>query len=328
MAQDFFYCSQLSRDVEERAFATASVGEVWLLVEYTEPWGSRALEESRLSLEVKNYLNQLIRRIPRSRLLFIKQERRRENVFNFFIIRSRERNPFIVRFQLDDYEKLRSVYLDVAACAAGEQTAGGEIITEPLYLVCTHGKRDKCCAKFGYPLYKSMREERDGSVWQSSHVGGDRFAANLLCFPHGLFYAHMTEDAAREVVNRYEEGEVVLEKFRGRACYSYPVQAAEFFIRREAGLTGLNDLRGLSSVRVDDDRWRVRFRVLSSGEIHETVVVRRPSDFSNYITCSSHEQRSVIQFFLDDYRRQPAVEAEGGGTGAGSKASGGTGPSS
>ncbi|MBD0370123.1 MAG: hypothetical protein ICV60_04760 [Pyrinomonadaceae bacterium] len=301
MVQQDFYCSQLSRNAEENTFGTASVGEVWLLVEYTEPWGIKALNDSSLSTEVKNYLGQLIRRIPRSRLLFIKQERRNQKRFNFFIVRARERNPFIVRFELDDYEKLREHYLDVAACAAGEKTAGGEIITEPLYLVCTHGKRDKCCAKFGFPLYKSLREERDGLVWQSSHVGGDRFAANLLCFPHGLFYAHMTEESARTVVARYEGQQIVLDKFRGRACYSYPVQAAEFFIRRETGRTGINELRGLSSERVEDDAWRVRFGTRDAREIHEVVIRRRHSDFHNYITCSDVERKQVVQFFMEDY---------------------------
>jgi hypothetical protein len=259
------------------------------------------LSDSNLSAELKNYLNQLIRRIPRSRLLFIKQERRRERDFNFFIIRARERNPFIVRFELDDYEKLRECYMDVAACAAGEKSAGGEIINGPLYLVRTHGKRDKCCAKFGFPIYKSLRAERDGSVWQSSHVGGDRFAANLLCFPHALFYAHMTEKSAHEVVTRYEQQQIVLEKFRGRACYSYPVQSAEFFIRKQSGITGIDDLRGLSSERLDDNSWRVRFATADALEIHEAIVKRRTSDFHNYITCSDVEQKSVVQFFLDGY---------------------------
>jgi hypothetical protein len=301
MVQQFFYCSQLSRNVEENTFGTASVGQVWLLVEYTEPWGTHALEDSSLSTDVKNYLNQLIRRIPRARLLFIKQERRRESSFNFFIVRARERNPFIVRFELDDYERLRERYLDVAAVAAGEKTEGAEVLKEPLYLVCTHGKRDKCCAKFGFPVYKTLREGRDGNVWQSSHVGGDRFAANLICFPHALFYAHMTDERAREVVESYERGRIVLDKFRGRACYSYPVQAAEFFIRRETGITGVESLRGLSSERVDDDSWRVRFSSPDGREIHEAVVKRRNSDFQNYITCGDVERRSVVQFVLDDY---------------------------
>jgi hypothetical protein len=301
MVQQDFYCSQLSRGVEENTFGTASVGEVWLLIEYTEPWGPHALNDSRFSLEVKNYLNQLIRRIPRSRLLFIKQERRHQSRFNFFIIRARERNPFIVRFELDDYEKLRERYLDVASVAAGEKTAHGEIVTDPLYLVCTHGKRDKCCAKFGFPIYKSVREARDGQVWQSSHVGGDRFAANLLCFPHGLFYAHVTEESAHEVLSRYERQQIVLEKFRGRACYPYPVQSADYFIRRESGVSGINDLRALSSERLDDNCWRVRFGTSDAREIHEAVIRRRHSEFHNFITCSDVERKQVVQFYLDDY---------------------------
>ncbi|MCA1557992.1 MAG: hypothetical protein LC731_05560 [Acidobacteria bacterium] len=301
MVQQDFYCSQLSRGVEENTFGTASIGEVWLLVEFTEPWGSKALNDSSLSMEVKNYLNQLVRRIPRSRLLFIKQERRHQSSFNFFIVRARERNPFIIRFELDDYEKLRECYMDVAAAAAGEKTEGGTFFTDPLYLICTHGKRDKCCAKFGFPVYKSLREGRDGLVWQSSHVGGDRFAANLICFPHGLFYAHMTDESAQEVVNSYEQRQIMLEKFRGRACYSYPVQAAEFFIRRETGITGIDDLLGLSSVRLDDNRWRVRLGTKEAREIHEAVIRRRTSSFHNYITCSDVEQKSVVQFVLDDY---------------------------
>jgi hypothetical protein len=310
MAQDFFYCSELSRGVNERAFGTASVGEVWLLVEYTEPWGPKALRDSNLSVEVKNYLNQLIRRIPRSRLLFVKQERRHQSSFNFFIVRARERNPFIVRFELDDYEKLREVYLDVAACASGQPTPGGTILDEPLYLVCTHGRRDKCCAKFGYPLYKSLREGRGGGglVWQSSHVGGDRFAANLLCFPHALFYAHMTEEAARKVVGGYERGHIALEHFRGRACYSYPIQAADFFIRRETGKTGLEELRYLKSERLGDNNWRVCFVAPTGAELHEAVISRRASDFQNYITCGDTEPKSVVQFFLDDYRTRSASD--------------------
>lgn len=302
MVQQDFYCSQLSRGVEENTFGTASVGEVWLLIEYTQPWGPHALNDSGLSSEVKNYLNQLIRRIPRSRLLFIKQERRHQSSFNFFIIRARERNPFIVRFELDDYEKLRERYLDVASVAAGEKTGHGEVITDPLYLVCTHGKRDKCCAKFGFPIYKSVRGGRDGLVWQSSHVGGDRFAANLLCFPHGLFYAHVTDESAHEVVSRYERQQIVLEKFRGRACYPYPVQSADYFIRREAGLVGINDLRGLSSERLDDNSWRVRFGTSDAREIHQAVIRRRDSEFHNYITCSDVERKQVVQFYLDDYK--------------------------
>lgn len=303
--KEFFYCSQLSRGASERAFGTASVGELWLLIEYARPWGPHALRDSELSTDVKNYLEQLVRRIPRARLLFIKQETKRgqrESAFNFFVVRSSEREPLMVKYRLDDYEQLKSIYLDVATLATGDVGGcAGEIIKEPLYLVCTHGKRDKCCAKFGYPLYKSLREERGDNVWQSSHVGGDRFAANLVCFPHGLFYAHMTGDAARGVTREYERARMVLDKFRGRACFSYPVQAAEFFIRGETGLTGLDDLRHLSSERAGQQSWRIRFISRDEKQIYEALIASRASAFHNYITCGASEEKHVVQFYLEDW---------------------------
>ena len=303
--KEFFYCSRLSLGASENAFGTASVGELWMLIEYARPWGPHALLDSELSTDVKNYLEQLVRRIPRARLLFIKQEKKRghsERPFNFFVVRASARDPFTVKYRLDDYEQLKSIYLDVATLAAGDLGGcAGEIVKEPLYLVCTHGKRDKCCAKFGYPLYKTLRKERGDNVWQSSHVGGDRFAANLVCFPHGLFYAHMTGDAARIVTREYESDRIMLDQFRGRACYSYPVQAAEFFIRAETGLTGLDDLRHLSSERAGQRSWRISFISRDEKQVYEALIASRASAFHNYITCGATEEKHVVQFYLEDY---------------------------
>lgn len=311
MSRPFFYCSELSLVSAEQSFGTASIGEVWLLVEYREAWGAHAVEESTLSAEVKKRLNNFCKTVPRSRLLFIKQERLREGALACFVVRCRENAQSITKFHLSDsYEELLT--LDVAALAAGDAVAGGIKVDDPLFLVCTHGKRDKCCAKFGYALYKSLREaegDGDARVWQSSHVGGDRFAANLLCFPHGLFYAHVTEDAGREIVAEYEARRLILEGYRGRACYSYPTQAAEFFIRRETGLAALDALRFRRQERTGEKSWLVKFvETRAGGKIHEAHVAARPSEFHNYITCQSATEQRVVQYALDSYRvtEQPA----------------------
>jgi hypothetical protein len=133
-------------------------------------------------------------------------------------------------------------------------------------------------------------------------VGGDRFAANLVCFPHGLFYAHMTEDAARRVVRQYGERRLVLDKYRGRACYSHHVQAAEFFTRSETGATELDALRFLDSVRRGEKSWRVRFAGMDAEKIYEADVSCRMSEFENYITCHDEAQKNVPQFMLEDFR--------------------------
>ena len=299
-----FFCSELSRRSAEKTFGTASVGAVWLLLEYPHGWGRHTFEESALSPAVKSFLKETLASIKHSRLLFIKTDRgRRDERMNLFVVRCREREPFIVRLRLKDYDDVLS--LDLGAVASGRDLQGGELTREPLHLVCTHGRRDKCCAKFGIPVYNALRDCEGESVWQSSHVGGDRFAANVVCFPHGLFYAHTTEETARRVVSEYRAGRVVLEKFRGRACYFGFAQAAEFFARSESGLTSLDALRFRSSAPEGPSAWRVRFVEEGAGRMHELLVASRTSEFRNFITCHAEEERAVPQFALEDYRLIP-----------------------
>ena len=57
---------------------------------------------------------------------------------------------------------------------------------DPLVLVCTNGRHDPCCATFGRPLARVLREgARRDDVWECSHIGGDRFAANIVILPEG-----------------------------------------------------------------------------------------------------------------------------------------------
>lgn len=298
--QQPFFCSELSRRVAEKTFGTASNGAVWLLLEYAGAWEPKILEASALAPEVKAFFNHTLRTVKNSRLLFIKRGRWGGETVSFFVVRCREREPFTVKFEVESYEQLTEI--DIASVAAGRTLAGGSMVAEPLLLVCTHGRRDKCCAKFGVPIYRSLRESFGERVWQSSHVGGDRFAANLVCFPHGLYYGHVTEDAARRIVAAYDARHLTLDNYRGRASYPYHIQAAEFFTRTETGIVGLDDLRFVSSALRSEKRWRVRFEGVGAGVIYETDVSCRMSEFQNYVTCNDARPKSVPQFVLDDWR--------------------------
>lgn len=299
-----FFCSELSRRAGERGTGTASTGAVWLLLEYPHGWGRKAFEESALPPEVKQFFTDTMARIRHSRLLLIKTDRgRRDARMNLFVVRCRERSPFVVRIRLEKY--FDALKYDLAEVASGRDLQGGELCDGPLFLVCTHGRRDKCCAKFGTPLYNALSEQAGDRVWQSSHVGGDRFAGNLVCFPHGLFYAHATPEAGRRVADAYRAGRVVTEGLRGRACYSHHIQAAEAFVREETGLAGVEDLHFLSTHHEGADAWRVRFEERAGGRVHEAHVARRLSDFSNPVTCHAVEPQPVPQFHLATYSVLP-----------------------
>jgi hypothetical protein len=111
-----------------------------------------------------------------------------------------------------------------------------------VYAVCTHGKRDPCCARRGRPLARALKAARPEQTWEIGHIGGHRFAATFLAFPHGLAFGRVPAAAGPRIVAALEAGEIDLEHVRGRAGDPPVVQAAESFVRRELGLRAVDDL--------------------------------------------------------------------------------------
>jgi len=294
------FCSVRSKEASEETFGTASTGDAWLLLEYARPWGAKAFRDSTLPKAVKVYLSGLLKSIPRSRVLLIKQTRTIKGPLTLFVARSRESSSSILKYEFLEYEQLLD--LDLASALAGGSPSGTTPWEEPLFLVCTHGKRDKCCAKFGIPIYKTIQTQvGESSVWQCSHVGGDRFAANVICFPDGIFYGHVTEETAKLIVKEYDERRIVLTNFRGRSCYSFPVQAAEFFARRETGFRRIGDLKFLTYDPLKPNEWRVRFFSEVDAKVHQVSLRSHLSEFQNRLTCHSSEPQSVVQYSLIEH---------------------------
>lgn len=294
------FCSVRSQEASEKTFGTASTGDAWLLLEYARPWGAKAFRESALPNAVKVYLSGLLKSVPRSRVLFIKQARKVKGPLTLFVVRSGELSSSILKFEFLEYEQLLD--LNLASALAGGSPSGTTRWEEPLFLVCTHGKRDKCCAKFGIPIYKTIQTQvAESSVWQCSHVGGDRFAANVVCFPDGIFYGHVTEETAKLIVKEYDERRIVLTNFRGRSCYAFPVQAAEFFARRETGFRRIGDLKFLTYDPLKPNEWRVRFFSEVDAKVHQVSLRSHLSEFQNRLTCHSTEPQSVVQYSLIEH---------------------------
>ena len=121
--------------------------------------------------------------------------------------------------------------------------------TDPLVLVCTNGRHDACCATFGRPLARDLRQSaaRD-DVWECSHIGGDRFAGNLVILPEGLYFGRCDGASAQRVIEDYRRGAIHLDNYRGRSVLGFYEQAAEFFVRRELGLTAIGAVTAVRRV--------------------------------------------------------------------------------
>lgn len=178
------------------------------------------------------------------------------------------------RLELEHYAELLHVDLLTA----------GEPVDHPLFLVCTHGKHDRCCAKYGRPLYDAVCEGLDDEwAWQSTHVGGDRFAGNLVGLPDGVYHGRVEPGEAWTVLEAALEGRVHLPRYRGRSCHSFPAQAAERAVRELHGLAGVDDVRVHRVVR-GGDGWAVE--VEAEGTRYEVPVSRVEGELT-YLTCSA-----------------------------------------
>jgi hypothetical protein len=125
--------------------------------------------------------------------------------------------------------------LDLAGLARGEPGTFGEPVTEPVFLVCAHAQRNACCARFGGPLGLELAARYPGQVFQTTHVGGHRFAANLVILPHGLYYGPVGRAEATAAISAYLDGAVTAARYRGRAGQPHPVQEAEYEALTRAG---------------------------------------------------------------------------------------------
>ncbi len=125
---------------------------------------------------------------------------------------------------------------------------------DPLYLVCTHGRHDACCAVRGRPLVDALHALRPGRVWETTHVGGDRFAANLVVAPTGEFYGRVLPGDAADLVEHAERDEVVPGLMRGRMGLVPVAQAALVVAHDHLGLVRRDALSVVGLDRPGDDR--------------------------------------------------------------------------
>jgi hypothetical protein len=290
-------CSQISLDLGEQLFGTAPVVTTWFLLEYNGRWESKAFEDSALPENVKEWLAQQAAAIPDSRIQMIRQQPRlAPEGLAFYIVLSREANPTIYRFMLNSYEDLLT--LDIAAITTEDPAYQDHRQTEQVFLVCTHGRRDRCCAQYGIAVYDLLVPQVGANVWQSSHVVGHRFAANIVCLPYGIYYGRMRPDLVPAVLEACEAGKLYPLAYRGRSCYSEVVQAAEYFLRTETGITGLNAFR-LSQIQESaSDQWMVRFAATSGGENYTVHLASFESSFQILSSCRDTERKPVTQYRL------------------------------
>jgi len=286
-------CTKVSRELDEPLAGTAATARTWLLVEQPGPWGAKALTSSHLDPDLGRALEKategtgvriaLIRRPGRHADCHTAAERK------VYAAHTAPGNVWLHSATTSDPEQL--LKLDFAALGVGASDTFDTVLDgrphtgAPLALVCTNGKRDRCCALLGRPLAAELAASGVDGAWEVTHLGGHRFSPTLLVLPFGYAYGRAEAHAVKEILQGVREGRVVTEGCRGSSAWERPGQAAELAVRTATSEEAADTL---TVVRTDGTapRWEVTV-AHTDGRIWRVTVARGASMPPRQESCGS-----------------------------------------
>lgn len=294
-------CAVTARDRGDQLFGTAAPGQRWLLIEHPGPWPRRAFETSSALREVAARAVRdgvravLIRRPGRPRAA----PSAGLGASSAALGRPAPRAWAYVDARPGGEGAWWSEYSDERELLEVPLVAGSARSTEPIHLVCAHGKHDTCCAVEGRPVAAALAAVAPAGTWECSHIGGDRFAPNLVVLPHGFYYGNLDPASAVGVIAAYRAGAVVPELLRGRSAFPPAVQAAQHYARSRTGVRGIDVLDPLGVERLDERATRVTLATV--GERAIVATVRAGWSAPAILSCAAGRPERARHFDLIDY---------------------------
>lgn len=250
------FCCECSALAGEPIVATAAADTwLWLALEHRPAWAAKAYESADLPAPVRATIDGWLANLQGSRVQLIRRPRRDVGPLAFYVACTRPGHAIALRFDLADVNDLLTIDVPAIARALehGTPLGAGQPCERPVVLVCTHGKRDRCCAKWGIPLYERMATQSGIDAWHTSHLGGHRFAPTLLVLPTGLCYGRLTLDEVEDLALAVRSGRIHrLDRLRGRTAHSLGAMATEHFVRAHTGRLE-DEAVTIASVRMQDD---------------------------------------------------------------------------
>jgi hypothetical protein len=287
-------CSALAEELDEPMIGSVDQRIRWLLVEDRSAWGEKA---------VRDVLGAKLEAAAKARGMRLLLVRRREGdpsadaVRRAFLVDTGAAR-MAVRSVTDPSE------LEYLLDASLEDF--GAPLADPILLVCTNGKRDACCALRGRALVTALAADHAERTWECTHLGGHRFAGNLVCLPHGLVYGRVGPADGPRLADAYLAGRLDPALLRGRSPWPAPAQVAEAVVRQRLRLDAVSDV-ALVGLAVDGDRADVDLE--AAGATHRVTLRAQRSSAPRPISCRTGELERPLHWRLADSDPMPAQPA-------------------
>ncbi len=284
------YCSQASEAAGESLFGSAPRADIWILIEYRAPWNAKAIADNALPEAALAWIerqeNALQQQGLQPRTQFIKQRGRRDVPLLLAVADTRPSRQRLVGTTIPDHHELAHRRFDTLPdCDARE--------LDPILLVCTNGRRDACCARFGGPVYDALRGVTAHNVWQTTHLGGHRLAPVVMSLPDGLCFGRLSP---AEAVSMNSDRAGAFGHLRGRSAYPPPVQAAECFLLNSNALLDPAQVELVETREPEPETTSATFRYRATGQLF-TVTVSADYILSR-ASCSAETRKRTAQFSL------------------------------
>ena len=262
-------CSEECLLRQESPVATAPSTKAWIAIEQPGPWQSHALKAGnsrlpeKISLVVDTWLDVSV-------VLIRSRHRHGARTRRLFVANVLPHQRWLMSVELANVEQILD--LDPLAIAEGVKPDWLEERSSPVTLICTNGNRDICCALEGRKLINEF-EARGEVAWESTHLGGHRFAPTRLTLPDGRMYG-----GSASII------------YRGASGLSRIQQAAECETRARHGY---DDLQCEKPEEIAPNQWRVR---IWRQDFVTDVIVER-SDRGLAVESCGKEPVSSDQYF-------------------------------
>jgi hypothetical protein len=157
------------------------------------------------------------------------------------------------------------------------------VINYPRVIVCTNGRRDRCCAERGRALLDSLPGDVLDHVWECTHLGGHRFAPVALVVPSGAVLGRVSPESVIDII-RHDR--LDLDTLRGRSDLPPPEQVGELSARRAWGWRSTLEHLRVSREQATDAA-AVTIVVTGPDDTEHTVTVRPAVSGPTVASCAT-----------------------------------------